>query len=483
MSIRIVSTDLHILNMRTRIPFRYGITTLTACPHLLCRVQLDVDGTRASGISADHLPPKWFTKNPATPFAADVADMLEVITHACGLARGAAAVETVFDLWERMYHAQAEWGETRSFPPLLSGFGPSLVERAAIEAFCRAAGVTFGDAVRRNLLGVRLGSMHPELRGAHPSDLLPERPLRSIVARHTVGLIDPLVDADIPPADRVTDGLPQSLESCIRAYDLTHFKIKLSGDVGQDRDRLARLADLLDRNVPGRAYAFTLDGNENFHELEPFRSLWGSLATDLSLAPFLSRLIFVEQPLHRDVALLPATTAALNTWSDRPPLIIDESDATIDSVRTALDGGYVGTSHKNCKNVFKGAANACLIEHRRREHDGVAFVLSGEDLSNVGPIALLQDLAAVATFGIHHVERNGHHYFPGLSQWPADVQRATLEKHDDLYHPAPRGWPTLKIERGAVAVGSVVEAPFGVGFEVDPTPFIHADRWTIESLG
>ena len=35
--------------------------------------------------------------------------------------------------------------------------------------------------------------------------------------------------------------------------------------------------------------------------------------------------------------------------------------ATLDSLPTALALGYVGTSHKNCKGIVKGIANACLL--------------------------------------------------------------------------------------------------------------------------
>ena len=44
-----------------------GIATMTRLPHVFVRVQLDVDGQAQWGISADHLPPKWFTKVPLRP--------------------------------------------------------------------------------------------------------------------------------------------------------------------------------------------------------------------------------------------------------------------------------------------------------------------------------------------------------------------------------------------------------------------------------
>ena len=43
-------------------------------------------------------------------------------------------------------------------------------------------------------------------------------------------MTDPLTRDEIPPAERLEDGLPQALVDCIRRYGLTHFKIKISGN-------------------------------------------------------------------------------------------------------------------------------------------------------------------------------------------------------------------------------------------------------------
>ena len=139
MKIRVVGTDLHLLNMHTRIPFRYGIATLTAAPHMFVRVELDVDGQRHVGIASDGLIPKWFTKNPETTFPHDIAEMMKVIETACDIARGAGPADSVFALWQHIYGGQAAWGGGWGLPPLLAHFGTSLVERAILDAFCDAA--------------------------------------------------------------------------------------------------------------------------------------------------------------------------------------------------------------------------------------------------------------------------------------------------------------------------------------------------------
>jgi hypothetical protein len=78
----------------------------------------------------------------------------------------------------------------------------------------------------------------------------------------------------------------------------------------------------------------------------------------------------------------------------------------------------------------------------------------------------MQDLAVVASLGIPHVERNGHHYFRGLSAFARSIQEQVLRAHRDLYHDA--GFATLRVERGSIEVGSVAAAPFGCGFDFDP---------------
>jgi hypothetical protein len=479
MAISVKKVDLHVLNMHTRFPFKYGIASLVALPHLFVRVTVHVDGKSEVGLSADGLPPKWFTKNPEAPFTEDLDEMVAVIRHACKLAEEVGEATTVFDLWHRIYKKQAEWAKTTAYPPLLWAFGVSLVERAVIDAFCRAKGVTFAHAVHNNLLGIWLGDIHGELKNKNPADLLPDAPLSAILVRHTVGLADPLTDQEIAEADRIDDGLPHSLAANIETYGLTHLKIKLCGDAERDLDRLKQIAWLM---AGQEQCAFTLDGNEQYTEVAPFRSLWNAIYSDVRLKSFMKGLIFVEQPFRRDVALSTQVKDELLDWTDRPPMIIDESDGDLNSAVLALDGGYVGTSHKNCKGVFKGIANACLMAHRKQQDPKGTFILSSEDLANVGPVALLQDLAVLACLGVTHSERNGHHYFAGLSMYPQPIQQQVLDVHGALYHKSRTGFPALNVVDGLLDISTVVEAPFGYGFELDTTQFTLLDDWQVDSL-
>ncbi len=475
MAIRILHGDIHLIELQTRLPFKYGIATMTRAPQAFVRLTVEVNGRTTTGIAADLLPPKWFTKVAEKPLDEEIDEMLAVIDHAVASAAGASG-PTVFDVWRHVYDSQQQWGRERSYPSLLWQFGVTLVERALIEAFCRAVLRPFSDVVRANELGIRLDEFDARLSGRTPSELLPTAPRRRIIARHTVGMADPLEDGDIDDSSRLNDGLPQSLVQCIRRYGLTHFKLKVSGDAEADIDRLTRIAAVIERHVSGN-FAFTLDGNESFRSLASFREFWESVARAPRLAGFLTRAMFVEQPFHRDVALDPNVLAELASWSERPALIIDESDADLDSLPRALALGYYGTSHKNCKGVFKGIANACLLELLRRQSPNGRLVMSGEDLANIGPVALLQDLAVVGTLGVSSVERNGHHYFAGLSAFPSPVQEQLLAQHGDLYERSAAGWPALRIQGGQLCLDSVVESPLGVGFELDVTQFTPRSEW------
>ena len=343
-------------------------------------------------------------------------------------------------------------------------FGTSFVERALIHALCRAQGVTLAEALRENLFGLELGVLQPALAGTAPRDWLPEVPPAELFARHTVGLSDPLDAVDLAPGERVEDGLPQTLVECVRFYGLRHFKIKINGESARDRDRLERMAAIFAAERAGD-YAFSLDGNESFHDVPSFADYLRGLMAAPATRDLWPHLLYVEQPWHRSVALAPEIGALARSWPDRPPIIIDESDAGSGSLRAALALGYSGTSHKNCKGVFKSVGNACLLALRRTA--GQPAVMSGEDLGNAGPVALIQDLAAQAALGITSVERNGQHYFAGLAQFPRSWQEHALARHGDLFIRAAAGWPRLDVRAGKIAIGSVNAAPFGVPGELD----------------
>lgn len=476
MKFRIEQITLNVLPMRTRFPFRYGIAAMSALPHLLVSADLIVDGQAVRGIAADGLPPKWFTKDPDTLFEQDLAEMLAVIQNASRIARHAAAQDTdYFPWWQAVYAEQNQWASIKECPPLLANFGVSLMERAVLHGLCTAAGCGIHALLAHpdNPLRIDLSSIRPELKGITVAEVVVASPAAHTFVRHTVGLGDPLDAADVAEGEALDDGLPYTLEESIQTYGLRYFKIKVIGKLDADITRLRRITEVLTRAC-GSDFHATLDGNENFQDIASFREFYDELAADKVLRPLFDRLVLIEQPLHRSVALAENVAADLAKWTDGPGMIIDESDATLDSLPRALELGYSGTSHKNCKGIIKSLANAALIKVRSAHRP---LILSGEDLASVGPISMLQDLAMTAALGIRHIERNGHHYFRGLSAFPQDVQENILQTHPDLYHRHPRGFAALHITEGRLDLTNINRAPMGSGTPLDPTQFPTVKEW------
>lgn len=473
MTFTLLDTQFHVLPMQTRLPFQYGIASMTALPHLFVSVDMAVDGAAVRGLASEGLPPKWFTKNPDTLFELDLAEMLAVIQNASRIAENAAqSPVTFFAWWQALYEEQARWATLRAQPSLLANLGVSLLERAVLDGLCKSKNRPLHSFMRADVLQINLGQIHPELRGMSLAEALPAQPLAQVAVRHTVGLADPLGSSE---AGTLADGLPYTLEESIRAYGLRYFKIKLSGRLDVDQSRLREITTVLLENCQS-GFKITLDGNEQFTDLMSFREFYATLSADASLAPLMGNLLMVEQPLHRAYALKDEIATQLACWPDAPMLIIDESEGSFDDLPRALELGYSGTSHKNCKGVVKSLVNAALLK-KRASSTGRPLIQSAEDLANIGPVALLQDLAVVALLGIPHVERNGHHYFRGLSQYPDGIQSQVMVAHPDLYRQHECGFPTLDIREGLLDLRSVNVAPFGCGIDLDVTQFPTLKAW------
>ncbi|NLP83210.1 hypothetical protein HF576_05075 [Microbacterium sp. CFH 90308] len=463
--IAITDVDLRVAAVRTRLPFRYGIAEMTAAPHVAVEVRIrDGQGPEVSGWASEHLPPKWFTKNPHTSFSDDLADMVEVVERAAAFASGLYAPDA-FQLWRLIDAAQMRWAGVHGVPGLLAGLGTSLVERAMIDAVCRAQRIPFPVALRSGVLGFDPGTIHEELEGVRWRALFPDRPATSIALRHTVALTDPLHGADVQ--DHPVDDLPVSLESVLLSHRVRYLKVKTVGDPVVDRDRLATIFGLCEKSsITPR---LTIDGNESMRDGGSLTSWIGFLLRDPDIGGLLREsLIAVEQPLHRDVALgaeLAVTLATL--MEDGVAVIIDESDDDLHAVRRAMDLGYAGGTYKGCKGVFRGLANAALVANRRRL--GHRTLLTAEDLSTLPPLTVAQDLVVAATMGLEHVERNGQHYFGRLAPISPDADGLAVSAHPDLYQLGSDGGAHLRISDGMFAIGSILDAPFGFAPELNLT--------------
>ncbi len=463
-------------NVRTRMPFKYGLATLTSVPilHVLMEIELE-DGTRTEGMAADILPPKWFDKDPAKDYEHNVRDLIAG-------ARGAAAAygeagktpKSVFAIWRQGYHASLAAGESKHLNHLTSAHGSTLMERALIDGLGQALGTTYHEMLRNNVLGVEFAEIHSELAGVTPAAVIAPAPLRRMYVRHTVGLADPIWSEEIPDAERLDDGLPQSLEEYIEKQRISYFKIKVNGDLEGDLERLRRTARLLDkREAP---YFVSLDGNEQYRDMETFLELIARVQEDRDLDPFYASIIYIEQPLERSAALDPALAAGIRSVSARKPMVIDESDDDLGVFKAAVELGYLGVSSKNCKGVLKALTNQALARHF-----GEGYFLTGEDLMNLPIVALHQDLVHLAALGIAHAERNGHHYVRGLDHLSASERQGCRRSHRGLYHELGDSL-VLGIRDGRIELDSLQLPGLGVGVAPDLDSMEPLEEWEFTSL-
>ena len=433
-----------------RMPFRFGAATLTEARQAFIRVRIRLaDGREGAGAAAELLAPKWFDKNPALTDednAWQLRDSLATAIHLYAAAGPAAA----FGLWRATYRDQQACCAAAGLNPLAAGFGPALLDKAILDALCRLGGVSVFAAMRENAAGIEAGGPAPDLEGFDIAAFLRDRaraPAPTIAARHTVGGVDPLSGAGT-----LADGLPETLEQAIAAYGLRYFKIKAGGEVAADLERLRAIAAVLDRIAD--PWFVTLDGNERYAAPEALEALLRALGEDPALRRLREAILFVEQPFPRATTLdTDVSRLALGA-----PLLIDEADGTADAFPRARALGYAGVSSKSCKGLYKSILNAARCRRWNDAEGAPRHFMSAEDLMTQPGLALQQDLALAGLIGCAHVERNGHHYVNGMAGAPPAEREAFAAAHADLYRRAG-GTARLRIERGAIALGSLSACP------------------------
>jgi hypothetical protein len=419
--LRVAVLEFFERDVRLRMPFRFGVVTLTESPQAFVRCRIRTEqGIEAEGAAAELLAPKWFDKDPGLSNEDNYQQLRDSLRSAREAYLG--------------HDARSAWAHSSPTRGLVENYGPALVDRAILDALCRALGISFYAAIQKNVVGAE------SFEGIDlPRFFSGLRPRQMIAARHTVGLLDPITRADLK--EPVGDGLPETLEEVVARYRQTYFKLKVGGDIAADVERLAAIAAVLDRiEAP---YHASLDGNEQYADMEGVAALWSRMKSEPRLKRLVESILFIEQPVKRQNAL-----ASPVKGIDKP-VIIDESDDALDAFPRAKALGYKGVSSKTCKGLYKA-----LINRARCAAWGGDYFMSGEDLTIQPGLALQQDLALVSLLGLAHLERNGHHYVNGMAALPQSEQDAFLGAHPDLYERS-HGAVRPRISEGNMQIGSL----------------------------
>lgn len=426
-------------------PFRFGAITVSATPQLFVRVEIEVEGRgSAIGASAELLVPKWFDKRPELSPAQTVDGLRWSLEIARGLYLACTEYQSAFDLHAKCIGTQVAICAQKNIPPLAANYGPAEIDKAILDALLRATDVNFFDGMAANVAGID-ARLSPDLTERDIRTFLSgRRPLERVAVRHTVGL-DDVVEGE--------GGVADPAENAGARY----FKLKLSGDPAADAARLARIGKQL--ATLGDDDKVTLDANEQYADLAALQALMDMLDRDAALRPIAARLLYVEQPMPRDITRQsPLGTLAMRGF------IIDEADDSYDAFAAARALGYRGISSKSCKGLYKSIINATRAAKWSAE--GEAFFVTGEDLTCQAGLAVQQDLALGAFIGVTHAERNGHHYVDGFGNAPGAEAQAFAAAHPDLYADAGKGI-RLSIHDGDLLTGSLHCAGFASSVHPD----------------
>lgn len=443
-----------------RLPFRFGNATVESCPQVYARVRIRfADGSTAEGCSAEMMIPKWFDKNPALSNEDNFTQLRSALTIARDAYTSDREARSAWEHFAQHYRQILQVGQAAGLDALVASYGPALIDRAVLDALCLHLDCSASAALSGNVPGVapRGTGLADDLDAFSMDAFMAAQTHqglagRRIGARHTVGLADALEER---AAGAPEDGLPATLAEVVARYGHRYFKLKLSGDAAADVDRLGEIARVID----SQAELVTLDGNEQYAHAEQIEEFLDRLDGERALTGFRKKISFIEQPLPRAIAL----ESDVSMIAARIPLLIDESDATIDAFVRGRASGYTGVSSKSCKGVYKSILNAarCVAWSEASER---TFFQSGEDLTMQAGVGVQQDLALVGWLGLTHVERNGHHYVNGMSALPAEEQARFFSGHATLYEQSA-GATRLHIADGDIDLNSLECRGFATGIE------------------
>ncbi|MCA9179120.1 MAG: mandelate racemase/muconate lactonizing enzyme family protein [Planctomycetales bacterium] len=325
-----------------------------------------------------------------------------------------------------------------SMPRLAQLVACSPTDAAIHDAFGKALGQSCYRVLDQAHCNRDLAAyLTPEFAGEYLQQYTSPEPVPSLPLYHLVGALDPLTDADL--AERLGDGLPETLGEWILADELTHLKIKLAGDdLPWDVARVAaveRAAVVAQTQLGRTTWCYSLDFNEKCANVEYVLEFLAKLAEASPAA--LERVQYIEQPTHRDLRANPENR--MHEAAKIKPVVIDESLVDLESLQLAREQGYSGVALKACK----GHSEALLMGAAAQKY---GLFLCVQDLTCVGASFLHSASLAARVPTVAAIEGNGRQYCPaGNAPWAAKFPgmfqiRGGRVQTSELNGPGLGGW-------------------------------------------
>jgi len=415
------ATDIHVEAVevsfedhRYRTPIKFGGVALEQATllNVECVVRT-VAGRRARGFGSMPLGNVWSFPSKVLRYDQTLAAMKALAKKCQAITMNHNQAGHPIDLGIALEHeflrAADEVGKelqlAQPIPKLCTLVVGSPFDAALHDAFGKVHGQsayhTYGPDFLEHDLGRYLG---PKFAGETLDRYLLRDPKPQMPLYHLVGALDAIDE----PAQRINDGLPETLPEWIRADGLTHFKIKLNGDdLDWDLERIVhvdRTVAATQRERDATQWWYSLDFNERCANVGYLLELLHKLR-DRAPAGF-DRVQYIEQPTARDLRADRSNT--MHEAARLKPIVIDESLTDLESLYLARDMGYTGAALKACK----GQSQSLLLAAAAQKE---GMFLCVQDLTCPGASLIHSAGLAAHVPGVAAIESNARQYCPAAN--------------------------------------------------------------------
>jgi len=366
--IRLVDVTAQTEEIAFRTPIKFGGRVVNHATLLNVTVTAETrDGRRGVGNGSMPLANVWAWPSKVVSGDDAFRAMLALGQQLCEVARTYHGQGHPLEITHELashYASEAEsiqqnLGLAESIPPLAQLVAASPLEAAIHDAYGQALGQNSYNLLGKEYANADLAHyLTPEFAGEYLDQYTLREPKPRIPLYHLVGALDPLTEGDI--AQRIGDGLPETLGEWIAADGLTHLKIKLAGDdLDWDVQRVVGIERVAAEAQAARGCAnwfYSLDFNEKCENVEYVLAFLAKVGEQSPQA--LDRVQYIEQPTHRDLKSYPENK--MHAAAKIKPVVIDESLINLESLLLCREMGYSGVALKACKGhteaLLMGAA-------------------------------------------------------------------------------------------------------------------------------
>ena len=414
------STDIRILDVnydfeeyQYRTPLKFGGVPTDHCVLLNVRVQVQTrNGIEAEGFGSMPLgnvwvyPPRYVSFDQSLEAMKRLSGLMVDATRECTLC--AHPVDLSEALEPEFLRIAVELSEKMQLdtpiPKLCTVVTASPIDAAIHDGFGKANGINSYNGLSKDFMSHDLSHyLNEKFVGKYLDQYTLRTPKPKMPLYHLIGALDPLTDADI--ADRINDGLPETLPEWINADGLTHLKIKLNGDnLDWDVARVLSIEKVVSETQAQRGVSewyYSADFNETCKDVAYLLEFLVRIQEGEGNA--FKRLAYIEQPTDRDLKAHPENR--MHKVAEIKPVVIDESLTDFETLILALEQGYSGVALKACK----GQSQALLMGAAAIEYD---MFLAVQDLTCPGASFLHSAGLAARVPRVTAIEGNSRQFCP-----------------------------------------------------------------------